>query len=89
MAENRLRWFGHVKRRLIDVEKETDQKRWKKTKKFIKDTIKKDLEVKEFDPNMFYHRTLWCNFIYEVDLLWWDKTWLLLFVVVHQCRGEL
>jgi len=38
-----------------------------KPKKIIKDTIKKDLKVNEFDSNMVYHRTLWRNLIYVAD----------------------
>lgn len=62
-----LRWFGHVKRKSIDVERETDQKRQMKTKKIIKETIRNDLQVNEFDPNMVYHRTLWHNLTYLAD----------------------
>jgi hypothetical protein len=36
-------------------------------RKTIRETIRKDLEVNELDPNMFYNRTLWRNLIYVAD----------------------
>jgi len=45
----------------------------------IRETIRKDLEVNELDPNTVSDRTLWRNLIHVADLtLWWDKAWLLL-----------
>jgi hypothetical protein len=38
-----------------------------KPKKIIKDTIRKDLKVNEFDSNMVYHRALWRNLTYVAD----------------------
>jgi len=65
-VENRLRWFGHVKRRPVDaVVRRIDQmekshvKRGKgRPKKTIRETIRKDLEVNELDSNLVYDRTL-------------------------------
>jgi len=33
----------------------------------IRETIRKDLEVNELDPNMVYDITLWRNLIYVAD----------------------
>jgi len=33
----------------------------------IRETIRKDLEVNELDPNMVYDRTLWHNLIHVAD----------------------
>jgi len=35
-----------------------------KPRKTIRVTIRKDLEVNEFNPNIVYDRTLWCNLIH-------------------------
>jgi len=67
LVENRLRWFRHVERRLIDVVvRRVDQiedshvKRGRGgPKKTIRETIRKDLEVNELDSNLVYDRTLW------------------------------
>jgi len=66
LVENRLRWFGHVERRHIDaVIKRVDQmeesqvKRGReRPKKTIRETIRKDLEINELNPNLVYDRTL-------------------------------
>jgi len=65
-VENRLRWFGHVERRPVDaVLRRVDQmeeshvKRGRgRPRKTIRETIRKDLEVNELDPNLVYDRTL-------------------------------
>jgi hypothetical protein len=67
LVENRLRWFRHVERRPVDaVVRRVDQmeesqvKRGRgRPKKTIRETIRKDLEVNELDPNMVFDRTLW------------------------------
>ena len=66
LVENRLRWFEHVERRPVDaVVRRVDQieesqvKRGRgRPKKTIKETIRKDLEVNELDPNLIYDKTL-------------------------------
>jgi hypothetical protein len=63
MVENRLRWFGHVKRR-VDHMEESQMKRGKGRPR---KTIRKDLEINELDPNMVYDRTLWWNLIHVAD----------------------
>jgi len=75
LVENRLRWFGHVERRPVDaVVKRVDQMEESQVKrgrgrprKIIGETIRKDLEVNELDPNMVYDRTLWRNLIHVAD----------------------
>ena len=75
MVENRLRWFGHVERRPVDaVVRRVDQmeesqiKRGRgRPRKTIRETIKKDLEVNELDPNMVHDRTLWRHLIHVAD----------------------
>ena len=59
LVENRLKWFGHVERRLVDVVvRRVDQmeegqvKRGRgRPRKTIIETIRNDLEVNELDPN--------------------------------------
>jgi hypothetical protein len=66
LVENRLRWFGHIERRPVDaVVRRIDQmeeshvKRGRgRPKKTIRETIRKDLEVNELNPNMVFDRTL-------------------------------
>ena len=66
MVENRLRWFGHVERRPVDAVvrrvhqmEESQVKRGRgRPRKIIRETIGKDLEVNELDPNLVYDRTL-------------------------------
>jgi hypothetical protein len=75
LVENRLRWFGHVERRLVDaVVRRVDQMEKSQVKrgrgrlrKTIRETVRKDLEVNELDPNMIYDRTLWHNLIHVAD----------------------
>ena len=75
LVENRLRWFGHVERRPVDaVVRRVDQMEESQVKrgrgrprKTIRETIRKDLEVNELDPNLVYDRTLWRNLIHVVD----------------------
>ncbi|KAH1218893.1 hypothetical protein GmHk_13G039165 [Glycine max] len=57
MVENRLRWFGHIERRLVDsVVRRVDQMERRQTirgrgrpKKTIREVIKKDLELNDLD----------------------------------------
>jgi len=66
LIENRLRWFEHVERMSVDaVVRRVDQmeksqvKRGRgRSRKTIRETIRKDLEVNELDPNLVYDRTL-------------------------------
>ena len=66
LVENRLRWFGHVERRPVDAVvrrvnqmEESQIKRGRgRPKKTIRETIRKDLEFNELDPNMVFDRTL-------------------------------
>ena len=77
MVENRLRWFGHVERRPVDVDvvvRRVDQMEESqieggraRPRKAIRGTIRKDLEVNELDPNMVCDRTLWRNLIHVAD----------------------
>jgi len=77
LVENRLRWFGHVERRHVDaVVRRVDQMEESQVKrgrgrlrKTIRETIIKDLEVNELDPNLVYDRTLLrhLNLIHVVD----------------------
>jgi hypothetical protein len=72
VVKTRLRWFGHVERRYVDyVVRRVDQmegsqitKGWGGTRKTVRETIKKDLEINELDRNMVYDRTLWCRLIH-------------------------
>ena len=60
MVENRLRWFGHVERiPVYSVIRRVGQ--------IMTETIMKDLEINELDPNMVYDRTLWRNLIHVAD----------------------
>jgi len=36
-------------------------------RKTIRETIRKDLEVSELDPNLVYDKTLWRNLIHVAD----------------------
>jgi len=75
LVENRLRWFGHVERRpvdavvrIVDQMEESQVKRGRRRPmKTIRETIRKDLEVNELDPNLVYDRTLWCHLIHVAD----------------------
>jgi hypothetical protein len=75
LVENRLRWFAHVERRPVDaVIRRVDQMEESQVKrgrgrprKTIRETIRKDLEVNELDPNMVYDRTLWHHLIHVAD----------------------
>ena len=66
LVENQLRWFGHVERRpvyvvvrRVDQMEESQVKRGKgRPRKTIRETIRKDLEVNELNPNLVYDRTL-------------------------------
>jgi len=67
MVENRLRCFGHAKRR-VDHMEESQIKRVKgRPKNTIRETIRKDLEINELDRNMVYDKTLWRNLIHVAD----------------------
>ena len=66
LVENRHRWFGQVERIPVDAVvrrvyqmEESQVKRGRASpKKTIKETIRKDLEVNELDPNLIYDKTL-------------------------------
>ena len=62
---HRLRWFGHVERRPVDaVVRRVNQMEESQVKR---ETIRKDLEVNELDPNLIYDRTLWRHLIHVAD----------------------
>ncbi|KAH1193222.1 Craniofacial development protein 2 [Glycine max] len=75
MVENRLRWFGHVERRPVDsVVRREDQMERRQTirgrgrsKKTIREVIKKDLELNDLDRSMVLDRTLWRKLIHVAD----------------------
>jgi hypothetical protein len=74
MVENMLRWFGHIERipidvvvRRVDQMEESQIRSRERPRKTIRETIWKDLEVNELDPNMVYDRTLWRNLIHVTD----------------------
>jgi hypothetical protein len=75
MVENRLRWFGSVKRRPVDcVVRRVDQMEDSqitrgrgRPRKTIRETIRKDLEINELDANVVYDRTLCRNLIHVAD----------------------
>jgi len=53
---------------MVDQMEESQVKRGKRRpRKTIRETIRKDLEVNELDPNMVYNRTLWRNLIHVAD----------------------
>jgi len=55
--------------RRVDQMEESQVKRGRgRPRKTIKETIRKNLEVNELDPNMVYDRTLWRNLIRVADL---------------------
>jgi hypothetical protein len=66
MIENRLQWFGHVERRhVVDVVRRVDKMEESQIRRCrgrpretIRETIMKDLEVNELNPNMVDDRTL-------------------------------
>jgi len=41
----------------------------RRPRKTIRETIWKDLEINELDPNKVYDRTLWCNLIHVANLI--------------------
>ena len=75
LVENRLTWFGHVERRPLDavvrrvdqMEESRDKRGRGRPRKTIRETIRKDLEVNELDPNLVYDRILWRNLIHVAD----------------------
>jgi hypothetical protein len=74
MVENRLRWFEHVEKRLVDVVvqrvyqmEEGEIRRGRERPRKIIRTVRKDLDVNELDPYMVYDRTLWHNLINVTD----------------------
>jgi len=94
LVENRLRWFEQVERRPVDaVVRRVDQmeesqvRRGRgRTRKTIRETIRKDLEVNELDPNLVFNRTLWRHLIHVADPTSWDKAWLLLLFLLKCFR---
>ena len=75
MVENRLRWFGHVERRLLDsVVNRVDQMEVSqivrgrgRPRKIIRGVIKKDRELNNLDKSMVLNRTLWRKLIHVAD----------------------
>ena len=73
LVANRLRWFGHVERRPVDAvvrrvdQMEESQVKRGRPRKTIRETIRKDLELNELDPNLVYDRTLWRHLIHVAD----------------------
>lgn len=73
--ENKLRWFGHIKRRLVDsAVKRVDQMERReiirgkgRPRKTIREVIKKYLEINNLDRNMVLNRTLWKKLIHVTD----------------------
>jgi len=65
----------HVERRPVDaVVRRVDQMEEShvktgrgRPKKTIRETIRKDLEANELDPNLVYDKTLWRNLIHVAD----------------------
>jgi hypothetical protein len=67
MMKIRLRWFGHVERRLLDHMKSIPITRDRgRARKTIRETIKKNLVINEL--YMIYDRTLWRHLIHLADL---------------------
>jgi len=65
--------------RRVDQMEESQVKRGRgRPRKTIRETIRKDLEVNELDPNLVYDRTLWRHLIHVVHPTQWNKAWLLL-----------
>jgi len=66
MVETRLRWFGHVERRLVDfVVRRVDQMEGSqitrgsgRPRKTIRKTIRKDLEINESEKDVVFYGTL-------------------------------
>ena len=77
----------HIERRPVDsVVKIVDQmddsqiaRGIGRPRKTIRETIKKNVEINEFDRNVVYDRTLWSCLIHVADPTLWDKAWLLLY----------
>jgi len=56
-----------VVRRVYQMEESQVKRGRGRSKKTIRETIKKDLEVNELDPNMVFDRTLWRHLIHVAD----------------------
>ena len=67
-----------VVRRVDQMEESQIRRGRGRPRKVIRETIRKDLEVNELDPNLVLDITLWCNLIHVADPIQWDKAWLLL-----------
>ena len=72
---NRLSWFWHVERRRVDyVVRIVDQmeriqtiRGTQRSRKTIREVIKKDLEINNLDRSMVLDRTLWRKLIHIPD----------------------
>jgi len=54
--------------RRVDQMEESQVKRGRgRTRKTIRETIRKDLEINELDLNLVYDRTLWRHWIHVAD----------------------
>jgi hypothetical protein len=78
MVETRLKWFGHVERRLLDsIVRRVDQimegsqidRGRGRPRKTVRETIKKDLEINELYRNIVFDGTLWRHLIHVADLI--------------------
>jgi hypothetical protein len=84
--ETSLSWFGHIERRPVDfaarrvdqIEDDQITRDVGRSRKTIREIIKKDPEINELDRNMIYDRTLLRNLIHVAEPTYWNKAWLLL-----------
>lgn len=76
MMENKLSWLGHVERRSVDsVVRRIHQMETRnkitgrgRSRKTIREVIKKDLKINDLDKNMILYRILLRNLILVADL---------------------
>jgi len=62
MVETRLKWFEYIERRLVESEVEDDKITRDdrgRSRKSIREIIKKKLDINELESNILYDRTLW------------------------------
>jgi len=75
VVEIRLRWFGHVERKLVDtVVRRIDQMEGSQVirgrgrpRKSTRETMWKDLEINELEKDMIFVRTLWRRLIHVAN----------------------
>ena len=66
MVKNKLKWLGHVERRLVyvvvrkinHIEESQINKGRRRPKKATRETISKNLEINDLDQNKVYDKTL-------------------------------